>query len=356
MSEDNQVYTKSNALIQGTIDRMTVKETKLMAVLLSEYKHYYDRDNSCTTTVLNRREFLNYLEINTGGMNYQVLDRVLEDFSAKARCKWFNQENKTNNITPYFTNIEYHTHEEEGNTDIVFEWNDRMTPLIIGLDANYTQMFRKNILSLRSKKAIVLYELLKSYSALDVIRPFTIEELRDRLDMNSKSYDVFTDFYKRGINEPIKEINENTDIEVSVKKIKDSRNKRKIKSLQFVIKNKGPKKVWFDEFQNIKLTETEYRTVTQEFYIDNEFVGKRLVAQLSKVKDEKPDSIRNDFRQLEKYYKAELKKHEKQKEEKKNIYNNLESLYANNNRHIEQTTIDDYLDQDEAVNILSKFD
>lgn len=354
MSEDNQIYTKSNVLIQGTIDKMTVKETKLMAVLLSEFKHYYDKNNSCTTTVLNRREFLNYLEINTGGMNYQVLDRVLDDFSTKARCKWIDERDNSRNITFYFKNIKYNT-SISGNTDIVFEWNDKMTPLLVGMDANYTQMFRKNILSLRSKKAIVLYELLKSYSALDVIRPFTVEELRDRLDMNSKSYDVFTDFYKRGINEPIKEINENTDIEVSVKKIKDSRNKRKIKSLQFTIKNKGSKKVWFDEFQNIKLTETEYRTITQEFYIDDAFVGKRLVAQLSKVKDEKPDSIRNDFKQLEKYYKAELKKHDEKQEEKKNIYNNLESLYANN-QHIEQTTIDDYLDQEEAVNILSKFD
>lgn len=354
MSEDNQIYTKSNVLIQGTIDKMTVKETKLMAVLLSEFKHYYDKNNSCTTTVLNRREFLNYLEINTGGMNYQVLDRVLDDFSTKARCKWIDERDNSRNITFYFKNIKYNT-SISGNTDIVFEWNDKMTPLLVGMDSNYTQMFRKNILSLKSKKAIVLYELLKSYSALDVIRPFTVEELRDRLDMNSKSYDVFTDFYKRGINEPIKEINENTDIEVSVKKIKDSRNRRKIKSLQFTIKNKGSKKVWFDEFQNIKLTETEYRTITQEFYIDGEYVGKRLVAQLSKVKDEKPDSIRNDFKQLEKYYKAELKKHDEKQEEKKNIYNNLESLYANN-RHIEQTTIDDYLDQEEAVNILSKFD
>lgn len=37
--EDNQLITKSNALIQGTIDSMSVKEVKLMAVLLAEYKN-----------------------------------------------------------------------------------------------------------------------------------------------------------------------------------------------------------------------------------------------------------------------------------------------------------------------------
>ena len=72
--EDNQLITKSNALIQGTIDSMSVKEVKLMAVLLAEYKKYYDEDNTLTQTMLNRREFLNYLDINKdSGRNYEIL-------------------------------------------------------------------------------------------------------------------------------------------------------------------------------------------------------------------------------------------------------------------------------------------
>ena len=110
MIEDNKLITKSNALIQGTINNMTVKEVKLMAVLLAEYKKFYDKDNTLTQTILNRREFLNYLDVSVdSGRNYEILNNVLENFQQQAYCRWVNQEKKTNNITPYFKNIEYNT-------------------------------------------------------------------------------------------------------------------------------------------------------------------------------------------------------------------------------------------------------
>lgn len=294
--EDNQLITKSNALIQGTINNMTVKEVKLMAVLLAEYKKYYDTDNTLTQTILNRREFLNYLDVSVdSGRNYEILNNVLENFQQQAYCKWVNQDKKTNNITPYFKNIEYNTQEEQSNNNIVFTWNEYITPMVVGLDANFTKIFKRNILSLQSKKAITLYELLKSYAGRTFPPTITIEELKEKLDMKSPSYNVFKDFYKRGIADPIKEINENTDIFVSVIKNKDNKDKRKVVSITFKIKDKSEKKIWWDEYPNIKLTEEEYRTVTS--WSNCKFYIRQLNDVLSAGK-----VIRNHFKQLEKYH------------------------------------------------------
>ena len=299
--EDSQLITKSNALIQGTIDSMSVKEVKLMAVLLAEYKKYYDEDNTLTQTMLNRREFLNYLDINKdSGKNYEILNNVLGNFQQKAYCRWVNKDKKTNNITPYFKNIEYNTQEEQGNTDIVFTWNEYITPRVVGLDSNFTKIFKRNILSLQSKKAITLYELLKSYAGRDFPPTITVEELKEKLDMTGKGYNDFRNFYRRGITEPLKEINENTDIYVTVIKNPSKINKRQTVSLTFKIKDQSEKKIWWDEYPNIKLTEEEYRTVTSWNNC------KLYIRQLDDVlKNGK--IIRNHFKQLEKYHNSKNK-------------------------------------------------
>ena len=138
---DNQLITKSNQLIQETINNMSVKEVKLMAVLLAEYRNAYDKNSLCTQTILNRKEFLNYLDVNTGGTNYEYLNSVLDKFATKAYCQWQDPTTKRSNITFYFKNISYNT-TNNGNTDIIFTWNEEMTPFIVGLDKNFTKIFK----------------------------------------------------------------------------------------------------------------------------------------------------------------------------------------------------------------------
>ena len=100
----------------------------------------------------------------------------------------------------------------------------------------------------------ILYELLKSYADRKYPPTLTIDELKEKLDMQEKSYSRFERFYKRGIEEPLKEINENTDIRVLVVKNRDKSDKRKIVSLTFKIKNQAEKKVWWEyDFPKEKL-------------------------------------------------------------------------------------------------------
>jgi plasmid replication initiation protein len=325
---DNQLITKSNQLIQETINNMSVKEVKLMAVLLAEYRSAWDKDNLCTQTILNRREFLNYLDVNTGGTNYEYLNSVLDKFAMKAYCQWQDPTTKRSNITFYFKNISYNT-TNNGNTDIVFTWNEEMTPFIVGLDKNFTKIFKHNILSLQSKKSITLYELLKSYAGRKYPPTITIDELKEKLDMQSPAYNVFKDFYKRGIEEPLKEINENTDISVSVVKNKDKSDKRKIVSLTFKIKNQAEKKVWWEyDFPKVKLTEEEFSEVKNWIYPVHH---KELLAELEKKIDEIGNVKGGHYKWLKSRYENKMNKYkeEQTKNEDTSDDNYYRSLFCN---------------------------
>jgi plasmid replication initiation protein len=325
---DNQLITKSNQLIQETINNMSVKEVKLMAVLLAEYRNAYDKNSLCTQTILNRKEFLNYLDVNTGGTNYEYLNSVLDKFATKAYCQWQDPTTKRSNITFYFKNISYNT-TNNGNTDIIFTWNEEMTPFIVGLDKNFTKIFKHNILSLQSKKSITLYELLKSYAGRKYPPTITIDELKEKLNMQEKSYSRFERFYKRGIEEPLKEINENTDISVSVVKNKDKSDKRKIVSLTFKIKNQAEKKVWWEyDFPKVKLTEEEFSEVKNWIYPVHH---KELLAELEKKIDEIGNVKGGHYKWLKSRYENKMNKYkEKQtKNEDTSDDNYYRSLFAN---------------------------
>lgn len=325
---DNQLITKSNQLIQETINNMSVKEVKLMAVLLAEYRNAYDKNSLCTQTILNRKEFLNYLDVNTGGTNYEYLNSVLDKFATKAYCQWQDPTTKRSNITFYFKNISYNT-TNNGNTDIIFTWNEEMTPFIVGLDKNFTKIFKHNILSLQSKKSITLYELLKSYAGRKYPPTITIDELKEKLNMQEKSYSRFERFYKRGIEEPLKEINENTDISVSVVKNKDKSDKRKIVSLTFKIKNQAEKKVWWEyDFPKVKLTEEEFSEVKNWIYPVHH---KELLAELEKKIDEIGNVKGGHYKWLKSRYENKMNKYkeEQTKNEDTSDDNYYRSLFAN---------------------------
>lgn len=327
--ENNQLITKSNQLIQGTITRMDIKELKLATVLLAEYRNAWDKDNLCTQTILNRREFLNYLDINDSGMNYERLNNTLKHFQEKAVCEWVNTSKGTHNITPYFKNIEYNSIEENGNTDIIFTWNEYITPMVVDLDKNFTKLFKRIVLSLNSKKSMILYELLKSYADRKYPPTLTIDELKEKLDMQEKSYSRFERFYKRGIEEPLKEINENTDIRVLVVKNRDKSDKRKIVSLTFKIKSQAEKKVWWEyDFPKVKLTEEEFSEVKNWIYPVHH---KELLTELEKKIDEIGNVKGGHYKWLKSRYENKMNKYKEKQTKNENISDDdyYRSLFAN---------------------------
>lgn len=302
---DNQLITKSNILIRQSIDDLNRREQYLMAILLSDFKDA-NPDATCieemkTDTVsLKLIEFLNYLGLNKdSGRNIEAYKNVIAHFQSRAFFVWVDDEYA--HRTPYFSEVKIPKHWiEEGIPfdekvyDIHFKFHPKLIEHLL-VSENFTELFRRSIIHLKSEKAIKLYQLLKSHSAQEFDTIYSVADLRKRLNMTSKSYDRFDNFYKRGIADPIKEINEHTEIHITAVKKNSAKDKRFVTDIKFRIRNKAEKKIWWHEYPKVKLSDDEYRKVTKWIYPIHH---KQIVAELQEKLDEGVD-IRNHYRWLD---------------------------------------------------------
>lgn len=230
---DNQLITKSNVLIQQSVDELNRREQYLMAILLSEFKAANPKatclaEMQTDTITIKLTEFINYLGLNKdSGRNIDNYKNTIAHFQSRAFFVWL--DDKYANRTPMFSNIQIPKHWvddgvpfDEKEYDINFKFHEIFIENLL-CSSNFTELFKRSIIHLKSEKAIKLYQLLKSHAAQEFDTTYSVSDLRLRLGMTSKSYDVFKDFFKRGIADPVKEINENTEIFVKVVKNKSKK-------------------------------------------------------------------------------------------------------------------------------------
>lgn len=333
-------YIKSNALVQATVNNMTAKQNQLMAIMLTNYVDNFDEDSTIDTITMSRYDILKYLGVNVSGKSYKIINDNIKSMFKNSIVSWIDEKERTENITSIFSQVQIRDYDKEGDSQVIFTWNPLIKPHISNMKKEYTTLITSNFLALKSKKAQSLYEFFHSYLKQEYVTVY-VDKLKELTECTSASYKVFKDFYKRGISGPIEEINDKTDIDIEVvSKNKGTENKKVTVSITFRITSSKAKKAWFDEYPTILLTDDEYRTVTQDFNVGGMPVGKKLVNKLAKTKEKKPNQIHNDFKQLEKYYKAELKKYEKEKNQNLATANacdlNFDGLYANTRNDVNE--------------------
>ncbi len=314
---DNQLITKSNYLVQESVDELNRKEQYLMAVLLAKFK----ADNPTATsidevqskaTTLTLSELVNFLDLDIhSGSSSERYKEVVKHFQTRAFITWVDDEYA--HRTPIFKDIRIPKHWVDSSVAIKdktytidFYWNDLFIPMIV-TNTEFTELFKRSILALKTTPAIKLYQLLKSYSAKKWDTTITVADLRLRLGMTSKSYDRFDNFWARGIEKPIAEINKHTEINVTATKNPYKNDRRKIESITFKIKNNEVKKgEWCDDFPNVKLTSAEYLEISQwNTYPD----WKRCCRDLQSKLDEGVD-IRNHYKWIVGHHNELIKKHQ----------------------------------------------
>ena len=101
---------------------------------------------------------------------------------------------------------------------------------------NYTQYELWNILSLKSRYSIRLYELFRSY-AYQNKKEFEIDRLRGLLCV--ENYELYHDFKRRILDKAIAEINQYTDLKVKFKPVNKGKS-HKVTSVIFYITKKEP--------------------------------------------------------------------------------------------------------------------
>ena len=114
---------------------------------------------------------------------------------------------------------------------VILKFDSNLKPYMLGLKEFYTSYRLDNILSLKSKYSIRLYEILKSnlYKKNVTVE---LEELKKMLSINEKSYAVYQNVKNKVIIKAQKELADKTDISFDFDEIKTG---RKVTSIKFHI-------------------------------------------------------------------------------------------------------------------------
>jgi len=149
-----------------------------------------------------------------------------------------------------------------------------LKPFLLHLKERFTNYRLANIVQLKSRFSIRLYELLKQYEKIGK-RTFGLYDLRTTLGIEDDQYKQYTDFRKRVIQVAENELKEKTDISFT---FKEHRASKKVDSITFTIYSNAPDSAF--AFEKLEMTPVE----TQEQEIDSD---------LESLKDIIPPIYRN---------------------------------------------------------------
>lgn len=151
-----------------------------------------------------------------------------------------------------------------GDGIIELEFSEKLIPYLLQLKERFTRYELKNILYLKNKHSIRIYELMKQYENIGK-REFELEEFK-RLLMIEGQYERIYDLDRFVLNVAVDEVNKSTDININFEKIKKG---RKVVGLLFTIVSKNKdEKIYIDylkEFYNIQEMKSKMGLSTENF-------------------------------------------------------------------------------------------
>lgn len=218
----NNYVVKSNDLIQKSRFKLSLTQQKVVLYLCSQID---PKDEDFHLYTIPIREFCQLCGIDgVGGRQYKAIQTTLEQLRQKSYIIRLTEHRSTS-----VSWVNKWWLDTSAGVQSVQIWLDPdMKPYLLRLKDNYTKYEYAYTLRMTHKATPRLYEILKSYH-YDKTKPydkaFSIEELRQLLDADDKeSYKQFKYFRAVVLEPSIKEINEQTDISVSIKPKKQGRN------------------------------------------------------------------------------------------------------------------------------------
>lgn len=111
--------------------------------------------------------------------------------------------------------------DETSTIDVTF--SETIIPLLSMLEKHFTSYELEEVADLSSKYSVRLYEILIAWRSQGKTPMLALEEIRYRLGISEKEYQILADFKKRVLDLAVNEINEKTDIQVSYEQHKAGR-------------------------------------------------------------------------------------------------------------------------------------
>ena len=235
--EDKLVTRKSNMIVRHAVTKFNYKQNQLMCVLLGKYINL--KNNECIDTEVGIDELRQILGLNDGSENYNLIKKAVTKFGENGSVGFLTFNEKGEPVykwMPFFKEIEL------TKNCCKFSWNDRMKDHLVNLKNNYTQYLASDYLKLGSVYSQNLYEQMKAlenyrYNYAHELPRITVKELREIMQVGTK-YPSFNTFKNMCLQRAIDEINEKTDLHISINTVKKGRT---VVEVEFDIMNKSKK-------------------------------------------------------------------------------------------------------------------
>lgn len=253
--ERGYLVVKDNDLIQKARYNLTAQEQKIIMYAISKTK---PDDKDFTWLELSVSEFCELTGTNITKA-YHEFKTMIDKLDQKS-C-WVKLPEKTFKFR-WFIMAEY----LNGQGKLRAMLHPDLKQYIIGLKANFTQYELWNVLALKGKYSLRLFEWFKSYS-YQQIKEIKVDDLKELLMIGEEKYKTFKDFDRRVLKKAVDEINSNTELIVEYEKVKRGKSIYKL-IFHISVKDTGALADMFIEKKERERAELEKDQIDGQMYID----------------------------------------------------------------------------------------
>lgn len=222
-----KIIRKANELVEARY-KFDIRETRVFAHLLTLIKR---DDADLKRYDLHVGELLKDFNLHDKGDNYasvrqaanKLLTRIIDiEKETSQGEKWFQ--------TPLMISAEGFKNPKDGNY-ITVQFHPDLKPFLIELKERYLQYDIRNLWGLSSVHSVRMYELLKQYEKIGK-RYFDLEDLRTRLAIDPKEYQLYGHFKDKVLLKAQGDLGNCTDIAFSMEVKKQG---KKVIGITFLI-------------------------------------------------------------------------------------------------------------------------
>ena len=316
-NENKNYFMHSNELVQNFKNEMqNIGELKAFYTLCALFYHERYTNPTATETRVNVKALLECMGYSPDGKNPKYYIKQLK--ALREHAFFTTQDEKYQDyekILPCF-HISVPKGWQQGletkNEDVIFTWEKRFIPFITNQCdengnqvGNYTVMLLQSIVPLRSKPAQELYIQMSRISGLDYPTVFSVEEVKEILNLTTPFYEATKEVTKK-LKEYVTDINKKTNIKINYHTVADKKDKRKITGYSFKVKNNDIKSnMFFSGCPDVYITQQDYINLTKDKSGSDIALLKRKANELQELINPKqeghtPQPITNHYLWLKK--------------------------------------------------------
>ncbi|EOT5403933.1 replication initiation protein [Escherichia coli] len=215
---------KSNALVEASY-KLTLQEQRLLLLCISRLNSSNATPESQKTMMITAEDFFN--SFPDMGRNHaeeklqEAIDRlwdrsiILKDDEKREEMRW----------------LQYRAHYLKGEAKVQITFADAVMPYLTQLKGQFTKVVIKNISRLSRSYSIRIYEILQQFRSTGE-RVIALDDFRSMLQIDKK-YNDFKILNRSLIKPSIAELNQKSDLAVTVEPIKKGRT---VVALRFLFK------------------------------------------------------------------------------------------------------------------------